>query len=65
MKLQKIISQRNYNSAAPFKIVYEWENIISDKGNINLKVSHNFPYDRASCNQVLTMANVLFLMDNF
>ena len=36
MKLQKIISQRNYNSAAPFKIVYEWENIISDKGNINL-----------------------------
>ena len=34
MKLQKIISQRNYNSAAPFKIVYEWENIISDKGNI-------------------------------
>ena len=46
MKLQKIISQRNYNSAAPFKIVYEWENIISDKGNINLYKETSFHFHK-------------------
>ena len=42
MKLQNIITQRNYNIAAPFKIVYEWEDIIAQNGKISLR------YEKAS-----------------
>lgn len=44
MKLKRIISQRDYNIAAPFKIVYEWEDILSEKGNISLYKETSFRF---------------------
>lgn len=46
MKLSRIISQRNYNIAAPFKIVYEWEDILSQKGKISLYKETSFHFLR-------------------
>lgn len=46
MKINRIITQRNYNIAAPFKIVYEWEDILSEKSNIPLYKETSFHFHK-------------------
>ena len=49
MKINRIITQRDYNIAAPFKIVYEWEDILSEKSNIPLYKETSFHFHKIYC----------------